>query len=46
MSVTASMALVSVGSSTPIIAMASTSGGIDRKISTMRISTISTHPPR
>ena len=46
MAVTEIMPLVSVGSSTPIIDMASTSGGIDRNTSVMRISTYSVQPPR
>ena len=39
MAVTASMPLVSVGSSTPMIDIARTSGGIDRKTSVRRIRT-------
>jgi len=46
MAVTASMPLVSVGSSTPMIDMASTSGGIDRKTSVSRIRKYSVQPPR
>ena len=39
MAVTAIMPLISVGSRKPMIDMASTSGGIDRKMSVRRIST-------
>ena len=46
MAVTAIMPLISVGSSKPIIDMASTSGGIDRNMSVSRIRTYSIQPPR
>ena len=46
MAVTASMPLVRVGGSTPMIDMASTSGGTDRKTSVTRISAYSIQPPK